>query len=342
MTPSRTAVAAIITTLILTGGTATTHPASASDAQGDSISLASVKRAKPPPSAHMDNHRAATFANSPSNLSSSNDERGGTYQPPTPSKKQPDRNETNSPIKVKNAPKKKKVEVKSDSCTDMGVEQCAAARTWCMTGAGGRDAYRPPTITWVRVDGGTWQYAGLSCGPPTSVEFPGASGPVDVEIEAPPVPTLGQIQRAFRSLPFSKPSVTIQPKGQRTAKNLKTFYAAQWPDDDDLQPGEISKPVKLLSWNVEFKVAAKDYRYDYGDGSTSGWTTSTGGTYPDGDITHTYSETGDVEVKVDARLTGQYRVNGGEWQDIATVADLQDEPSFTLEVRGTKTTLVDN
>ena len=244
--------------------------------------------------------------------------------------------------RVKNAPKKKKVEVKSDSCTDMGVEQCAAARTGCMTGAGGRDAYRPPTITWVRVDGGTWQYAGLSCGPPTSVEVPGASGPVDVEIEAPPVPTLGQIQRAFRSLPFSKPSVTIQPKGQRTAKNLKTFYAAQWPDDDDLQPGEISKPVKLLSWNVEFKVAAKDYRYDYGDGSNSGWTTSTGGTYPDGDITHTYSESGDVEVKVDARLTGQYRVNGGEWQDIATVADLQDEPSFTLEVRGTKTTLVDN
>lgn len=248
-----------------------------------------------------------------------------------------------APVKVKNAPKKQKVDVRSESCTNMGVRQCAAAQTGCMTDAGGRDQYKPPTITWVRVDGGPWEYAGLSCGPPTSVEVPGASGgPVEVEVEAPPVPTLGQIQTAFRALPFSKPSVQVQPKGQRTAKNLKTFYAAQWPSDKNLQPGETSKPVKLLSWNIEFKVAAKDYRYSYGDGTSSGWTSSTGGTYPDGDITHTYSETGDVEVKVDARLTGRYRVNGGQWQDIATVADLQDEPSFTLEVRGTKTTLVDS
>ncbi|MHA7127024.1 hypothetical protein ACRTEC_11675 [Janibacter indicus] len=47
-----------------------------------------------------------------------------------------------------------------------------------------------------------------------------------------------------------------------------------------------------------------------------------------------------MDVKVDARLTGQYRVNGGQWQDIATVADLQNEPVDTLEILGTRTRLV--
>ena len=246
----------------------------------------------------------------------------------------------NGPVKVKNPPKNKKVKVRSHTCNN-GIRQCQAAQTACTT-AGGGHTTAPAQVTWVSVDGGPWQYATVYCGPPTSVEVPETNegGAVEVELEAPPVPTLGQIQREFRSLPFAKPAVKIQPKGQRTAKNLKTFYAADWPEDDGLGPGDISKPIKLLSWTIEFKVEAQDYKYNFGDGKTSGWTASTGGAYPDGDVTHTYSETGDVEVKVDARLTGQYRVNGGQWQDIDTVADLQDEPSFTLQVRGTKTGLV--
>ena len=107
-----------------------------------------------------------------------------------------------------------------------------------------------------------------------------------------------------------------------------------------LQPGETSKPVKLLSWTIDFRVAAQDYRYDFGDGTTSGWTTSTGGTYPDGDVTHTYKNTGDMDVKVDARLTGQYRVNGGpvrrapigEWKGGERYGDERDR--YYAELRG--------
>ena len=218
----------------------------------------------------------------------------------------------------------------------MLLEQCSSGRTACMVAAGSPAAYKPPTITWVSVNGGGWVYNGLSCGPPETVTLPNGDS---VDVEAPPIPTLGQIQTAYRALPFSKPTVSIQPVGLKTLVNLPTFYEATWPDDSGLQPGEVSEPVQLLSWTVEFKVAAQDYRYDFGDGTTSDWTSSTGGVYPDGDITHTYEETGDVDVKVDARLTGQYRVNGGEWQDIATVADLQDEPVATLQVVGTKTRL---
>lgn len=47
-------------------------------------------------------------------------------------------------------------------------------------------------------------------------------------------------------------------------------------------------------------------------------------------------------MKVDARLVGQFRVNGGAWQDLGAVADLQDEPVAELQVVGTRTRLVDN
>lgn len=243
---------------------------------------------------------------------------------------------------VVNASKRDIVKVKTEVCSDMSLQQCVNGRTACMTDAGGGDGFLPPIITWTSTNGGAWTYRGLSCGNPQTVTVPGEPGEPDqvIEVEAPPIPTLGEIQTAFKRLPFSKPSISVEPKGMKTLKNLKTFYAADWPDNSGLQPGEISKPVKLLSWTIEFKVAAQDYRYDFGDGSTSEWTSSTGGSYPEGDVTHTYKDTGDMDTKVDARLTGQYRVNGGPWQNIATTADLQDEPVDTLQVLGTKTRLV--
>ncbi|WP_406830238.1 hypothetical protein ABEG17_14755 [Pedococcus sp. KACC 23699] len=163
-------------------------------------------------------------------------------------------------------------------------------------------------------------------------------------VPAPPaIPTMGQIQTAFKQLPFSKPRVTIQPAGNVTLVNLPTYYRATWPDDDGLQPGEVSTPVKLLSWSVEFKIAPRSYQFHYGDGSTSGAVTDAGGVYPDGKIRHTYSKTHEAaKVTVDSRLTGQYRVNGGPWTDINAVADLQNEPVTTVQVREAEARLVDH
>ncbi|WP_068266571.1 hypothetical protein [Janibacter limosus] len=241
---------------------------------------------------------------------------------------------------IKGAKPKDKVQVKYDDC-DNSMSECTGTRAGCSTLSGNPNYFQPPTVTYVSVNDGAWEPTRLSCGVPDSVTIDQGPGqpPLVVPIQAPPVPTLGQIQTAFKQLPFSKPSVTVQPVGMKTLKNLKTFYAANWPDNTDLQPGDTSQPVKLLSWTIEFTVDAQDYRYDFGDGTHSNWTTSTGGTYPDGDITHTYTDTGTVNIKVDARLTGRYRVNGGTWQDIATTADLQDEPTDTLTIVGTKTRL---
>ncbi|WP_338751809.1 hypothetical protein [Janibacter alittae] len=231
---------------------------------------------------------------------------------------------------------------KERTCTGGGIDPaCSATIIDCSTNP---DASGQPRLVWMRQEGSD-QWFG-----PIQTCLPGYPAPPDVNdptiprtsAPPPPVPTIAQIREAFLELPFAKPQVSMQPVGNRTLINLPTFYEASWPNDAGLTPGDVSTPVKLLSWTIQFKIAAKDYRYTFGEDSTSEWTASAGGVYPDGDITHTYETTGTRSVKVDARLVGQFRVNGGAWQDLGAVADLQDEPVAQLEVVGTKTRLVDN
>ena len=212
---------------------------------------------------------------------------------------------------------------------------CGAVRAEC--GMRGETA----TLTFWRREGTTdWGVGRPSCNgdtPPPPPEVPADA----VIAQAPPTPSFAQIQSAFEELPFCMPKPSMQPVGGRTLVNLPTFYQVTWPDDAHcLRPGKTSEPVQLLSWSIDFKVEPHAYLYWYGDGQTSGWTTSPGGTHPDGDITHTYETTGDKLVKVDARLTGSYRVNGGDWQDIDTIANLQDEPNVPYEVVEAKNRLV--
>lgn len=165
----------------------------------------------------------------------------------------------------------------------------------------------------------------------------------EVPVVAPPapeIPSMAQIQQAYRELPFAIPSVSVQPVGNRTLVNLPTFYQANWPATG-LRPGDTSAPVQLLSWSVEFQIHLADYDFDFGDGARSGPTTDPGGTFPDGGITHRYpAASPGAQVRVDARLTGRFRANGGPWQDIETIADLQDEPVTSIEVLEARAQLV--
>ncbi|PRY50794.1 hypothetical protein BCF74_13816 [Knoellia remsis] len=173
-----------------------------------------------------------------------------------------------------------------------------------------------------------WTFAGQSCG---GLDTPAPAPP--------PVPTAGQILTAFKALPFAKPTVNIQPEGDVTLVNLPTYYEAQWPATG-LKPGDISKPLQLLSWSIEFRIDPAAYNYSFGDGTESGWTEDQGGPYPEGTVRHTYKDTGEGPVKVDAQLTGSYRVNGGaNWIPLDGFADLQDEPVTTITVREAKARL---
>ena len=47
-----------------------------------------------------------------------------------------------------------------------------------------------------------------------------------------------------------------------------------------------------------------------------------------------------AKVSVDSALSGQFRANGGEWVDIDTVADLQNEPVTVLQVKEARARLM--
>lgn len=215
-----------------------------------------------------------------------------------------------------------------DAATDLS--SCSLAISRCGT-VGGKPVNQ--LYVWRRLAGTSqWFFDGTSCGSPNLPNT--VSAP-------PPVPTMGQIVSAFRELPFAKPTVNIQPEGDVTLVNLPTYFEAQWPTSG-LRPGQVSKPVQLLSWSVEFKIDPASYNYSFGDGTQSGWTDDPGGPYPDGQVRHTYKDSGQGEVKVDATLTASYRVNGGEWIELDGVADLQDEPVTTITVREAKARLYGN
>ena len=92
--------------------------------------------------------------------------------------------------------------------------------------------------------------------------------------------------------PWSKPQVSSQPAGNTTLVNLTTFYKVNWAVEG-FQPGEVDRSV-LRGIPVQIRPKLVGFTYVFGDGSTVGPTTSTGGVYPSGDITHVYRREGRV------------------------------------------------
>ena len=97
----------------------------------------------------------------------------------------------------------------------------------------------------------------------------------------------------------------------------------------------------MAGFRVEIRPKVKSISYVYGDGTTSGATTSLGGPYPEGDITKTYTRAGDFTVRVDVTYAGEFRVNGGQWIDIPGDVTIRGTPE-TLTVKTAHAVLVAN
>lgn len=251
--------------------------------------------------------------------------------PPTPSGEGPPR------VGVSNAAYIEKFEYRStlacgnivNADANLDPTACTLALSFCATSSDPNSVYY---YAWYREKGtGPWLFSSAYCS--GSVPPPGMPPPQAI-------PSMVQIREAFASLPFGRPTVAVEPVGGKTLVNLPTFFEIQW-DGSGLEPGSVSAPVQLLSWSVEFEVATQSYTVDFGDGLTSGATTDRGGPYPSGNIRHTYVQPlPAAAVKADTVLTGRFRVNGGAWQDLGGVADLQNEPVTTLEVLEARARLV--
>lgn len=176
---------------------------------------------------------------------------------------------------------------------------------------------------------GRWVRVGESCNIPREV----------VAAQARPVITAAMVQRAFRDLPLTPPSVHVQPEGGVTLVNLPTFYAVRWPDPG-YGPDEIAD-VQLLGARVQIRPRPTGYRYDFGDGEQLGPTTDPGGTWPDGGVQHTYSRNASaLSVTVRADYAGQYRLPGGQWRDIGLTVPV-DGPVTAIQVKQARGRLYD-
>ena len=118
----------------------------------------------------------------------------------------------------------------------------------------------------------------------------------------------GLIQREFDKLPVAPGKVTAQPSPHTLRGAETNFYADATEQQFD---------TTILAQKIHIIAKPVQYRWDYGDGTSLGPTTTTGGPLPQdrwGEKTgtsHAYAQTGDFNVVLTTYFQGTYSVNGG-------------------------------
>jgi hypothetical protein len=150
---------------------------------------------------------------------------------------------------------------------------------------------------------------------------------------------MADLKAAFMRTPWSKPQVSSQPAGNTTLVNLTTFYKVNWAVEG-FQPGEVDRSV-LRGIPVQIRPKLVGFTYVFGDGSTVGPTTSAGGVYPSGDITHVYRAKGEYPVRVDTTFGADFSLDGSTWDEIPSTVTVPGPPT-TVTVREAKGVLVNH
>jgi hypothetical protein len=158
----------------------------------------------------------------------------------------------------------------------------------------------------------TWKSIGTTCFPQL---VPGK-----------PVLGMDLILQAFHNTAWAEPTVHTQPEGNVTLVTLPTYFQVIWPQAG-YQPGEIDTTT-LLNTPLRIRPTLKSYTYVFGDGTTSEPTTSPGGTYPDGDITHTYPKAGTYTSHIAITYSGEYSTNNSEWIPIDDQVTVSGAPQI--------------
>ncbi|MDF8265162.1 hypothetical protein [Luteipulveratus flavus] len=173
-------------------------------------------------------------------------------------------------------------------------------------------------------DKSSWELVGDTCWPE---KVPGDSKPQL---------TMAMIKEAWSHTAFAKPALSMQPVGNKTLVTLPTYFQVSWPTEG-FQPDEV-RAVTLLGQRVEVRPRFKQVTYSFGDGAST-TTTSLGGPYPTGDVTHAYAKPATVTVSSTATYGGQFRLGGGAWVDVPGTIDVAG-PTQQLQVLAAKNRLV--
>jgi len=172
-----------------------------------------------------------------------------------------------------------------------------------------------------------WQLIGTTC---WADAVPGSRPPL----------TMAMIQDAFNRTPWATPQISTQPTGNVTLVGLDTYYKVNWTPEG-FQPNEVDAidPARMNGYRVDIRVKLVSFIWQFGDGQSFGPTTSEGGVYPAGNITHQYLGAGGYQARVDTTFGGEFRIDGGEWASIPDTVTVPG-PATTVTVRTAQAELV--
>ncbi|WP_153397448.1 hypothetical protein [Ornithinicoccus halotolerans] len=178
------------------------------------------------------------------------------------------------------------------------------------------DSEGPYSIIYRRVvdsDGplSDWERVGPTCHTPS---VPAQSGDTEELTDA-------MILEQFHRTDFALPQLIIEPPGQTVAVNLPAYFELVWPEDG-FEPGEVDA-TELAGHQVRIRPVFNEATYHFGDGDSAGPTTSQGGGFPDGDITHAYESTGEIAPSVTVVYGGEVSVDGDDWMTIPGTVEIE-------------------
>jgi hypothetical protein len=206
-------------------------------------------------------------------------------------------------------------------CSDVQA-QCAVPSTTPKVPAG------PPVTTLaflVQNPDRTWRMTGFNCA---------ASG---AAVPPPTVTPFEAFAEVVKRVP--QPPIGAAPGRGQTLVNMQTIFWVSTPADRSLGT------VLLLGHRVGLRIHARSVAWDYGDGTAAlvgGLGRPYTGAEPCSAVRcpgfdgHSYLATGSITVAATVRWSGQFRVDGGGWRDIAdpaTGANTVTGPAATARVR---------
>lgn len=139
------------------------------------------------------------------------------------------------------------------------------------------------------------------------------------------------VRKYATALAVSTPTVRAWPPGGVTLVHLPTFFAAS-------AAGSGQQTVGGAGYTLQLQVAASQYDWTFGDGSTV-TTSDPGGPPPGGGVRHTYPRSGSVSVGVSVAYGATYSVvtpvgsigplpvAGGAVRTLPAALDLEIDPA---------------
>lgn len=174
---------------------------------------------------------------------------------------------------------------------------------------------------------GTWEFLDYTC---FSNLVPNRSGENLTE---------AIIIEQFHRTDFALPATLIQPPDNRALVNLPVYFEVGWPEDG-YSPDEVDTTT-ILGHEVRIRPTFHEATYNFGDGTVTGPTTSLGGPWPEGDITHEYTDAASVSTSVSVVYGGEVSVDGGAWTVIPSTVSVTG-PAQPLEILTSSNRLYDD